>query len=177
MQSTREHIGLWRADEGWDGLWTLVSDEPLFGWGDGGPGNCSDSNRCPSHEDPHLWWDHRGAHLLTHDQNNHRIHSWRGAYGWSVDGLSWTLETGPLASNLSAWPRAIDWTNGSARGLARRQRPSLIRDSKTGAITHLLNGADFEAHPSPGNPGFCQGCHWGSGFTLIQPVVTRGAKP
>ena len=27
----------------------------------------------------------------------------RGAYGWSLDGLDWNLETGPISSNASAW--------------------------------------------------------------------------
>jgi hypothetical protein len=52
----------------WDGTWTCLSQEPLYGWGNGGGSerNCSDANLCPSHEDPHLWWDEKGAHLLTH---------------------------------------------------------------------------------------------------------------
>ena len=72
-QKTREHIGLWRADNGWDGEWTLVNAEaPLYGGGGGSEADCTDDNGCPSHEDPHLWFDERGgAHLLTHDQNNH----------------------------------------------------------------------------------------------------------
>ena len=50
---------------------TLVTKEPVFGWGNGSQESCSDKNGCPSHEDPHLWIDERGGfHLLTHDQNN-----------------------------------------------------------------------------------------------------------
>jgi hypothetical protein len=130
---------------------------------------------------PHLWIDRSGGfHLLTHDQNNHAIHATRGAYGWSQNGSSgsWTLETGPLLSNSSAWPQDLAWANGSRSALARRQRPSLIRDPTTGAATHVMQGADLHAHhPSPASDlesGFCDGCHWGSGFTLIQPLGGGG---
>ena len=48
------------------------AEAPLYGWGGGSEADCTDENGCPSHEDPHLWFDERGgAHLLTHDQNNH----------------------------------------------------------------------------------------------------------
>jgi hypothetical protein len=56
--STREHIGLWRATGGsadngkWGDEdatlkleWTLVSRQPLFGWGGGSERNCTDTNR------------------------------------------------------------------------------------------------------------------------------------
>lgn len=44
-----------------------------------------------------------------------------------------------------------------------------MRDPATGAATHVMQGADFNAHGDP-ESGFCDGCHWGSGFTLIQPL-------
>jgi len=165
---TREHIGLWRADDGWDGTWTLVTSSPLFGWGGGSERNCSDRNACPSHEDPHLWIDDRGFHLLTHDQSNPKIHSTRGGYGWSDDGLRWTLET-PTVGNTSAWDMELFFSNGTQASLARRQRPSFIRDARSGAPTHLITGADFSSH-MPKGPGVCEGCHWGQGFTLIQEL-------
>ena len=27
---TREHIGIWRADNGWDGEWTPITNQPIF---------------------------------------------------------------------------------------------------------------------------------------------------
>ena len=168
---TREHIGIWRADNGWDGEWTSITNQPIFGWGGGSVKECTDDVKCPSHEDPHLWWDERGAHLMTHHQNNQAIHELRGAYGWSKDGFNWNYATGPLLSNSSLWDMDFKWTNGTTRKMVRRQRPSFVRDPTTGKITHLINGADFDAHPSP-TPGFwCEGCHWGSGVTLIQPLM------
>jgi len=174
--STREHIGLWRADSGWTGSWTLVSPNPLYGWGTGSERNCSDDG-CPSHEDPHLWFDDRGRgfHLLTHDQNHPATHSVRGAYGYSLDGHNWTLLTTPAASNASAWPPSITWSNGSSTLLARRQRPSFIRDPDTNRITHLISGADFNHHVGASKP-FCDGCHWGTGITLIQPLKSRPSQ-
>merc|ERR1712066_913067 len=103
------HIGLWRADMGWNSTWVLVSKEPIYGWGNGSQQSCSDDNGCPSHEDPHLWIDSKGGfHLLTHDQNDPEVqagftHEVRGAYGWSLDGINWNLETDPIGSNASAW--------------------------------------------------------------------------
>jgi len=166
---TREHIGIWRADHGWNEEWTCLTPEPVFGWGGGSQENCTDENLCPSHEDPHLWWDEQGAHLLTHDQNNVHTHQLRGAYGWSKNALNWNLETFPLQSNVSAWDMDLKWTNGTSKTMARRQRPSFIYDPTSGKPTHLINGADFYPHPGPeGVKDWCEGCHWGSGVTLIQ---------
>ena len=168
---TGEHIGLFRADDGWDGVWTPIGDMPIFGWGDGRQGHCYDSVNCSTHEDPHLWWDERGAHLLTHFMSNNDIQRNRGAYGWSVDGHQWVLETLPLLSNVSAWTLDVTWANGSVSTMGRRQRPSFIRDVDTNKPTHLINGADFVHHVVPGEK-FCDSCHWGSGMTLIQPIDT-----
>jgi hypothetical protein len=68
----------------------------------------------------------------------------------------------------------LAWANGTRTTLARRQRASLIRDPWTGLPTHLLNGADLTAH-MPAGPGVCEGCHWGQGFSLVQPLRTRTA--
>ena len=190
--TTKEHIGIWRApseaEGGWRGVWSPVLDTPVYGWGGGTERNCRDANACPMHEDPHLWWDARGhARLLTHDQNNNECRKTRGAYGYSRDGTTWTLATVPAASNASAWDHNLRWTNGSTTILARRQRASLIHDPQTGAPTHLMNGADLNHHGGPpkskGNGGFsgggggkswCEGCHWGTGVTLIQPLGGGG---
>ena len=118
----------------------------------------------------------QGAHLLTHDQNNNKIHSNRGAYGWSIDGLTWNLETSPALSNASAWAMDIAWANGSTTPLARRQRPSFVRDPKTNQPTHLISGADLTHHPDPTHPSnkaWCEGCYWGTGMTLVQPLLAE----
>lgn len=65
----------------------------------------------------------------------------------------------------------LKWKNGTITKLARRQRPSLIRDPETGKPTHLINGADLNLHPSATVGPWCEGCHWGEGVTLIQPLV------
>ena len=85
--------------------------------------------------------------------------------------VKWHLMT-PLHSNVSAWEMELKWSNGSVSKLARRQPVSFIRDVKTGKPTHLINGADFIHHPSPtgDDDNWCEGCHWGTGVTLIQPL-------
>jgi len=171
--SKGEHISLWRADQGWDDEWTLVSDQPIGGWGDVTEETCHGSgDACLQLEDPYLWIDERGWHLLAHYQNNHKIRDTRGGYAWSLDGLSWTLETLPRNGTASAWDSSISWTNGSSRTLARRQRVSIIRDPRSGRPTHLVNGADFLNSSQHGDPPapWCEGCHWGTGLTLIQPL-------
>jgi len=80
--ATKEHIALWRADNGWDGEWTLVSDEPVFGWGNATARTCTKSgDDCLKLEDPYLWIDERGWHMLAHYQNNEDLHKARGSYG------------------------------------------------------------------------------------------------
>ena len=49
---TAEHVGIWRADAGWESEWRIVTEQPVYGWGGGGPRNCTDAAACPSHEDP-----------------------------------------------------------------------------------------------------------------------------
>ena len=181
---TREHIGLWRADAagampaGHAGLgqWRPMSRKPIFGWGNrgGNATHCVDAELCPSHEDPHLWFDPVGnAHVLTHYQSSPstqpNVHKTRGAYGWlSADALAagrntpWTMETTPLQSNTSAWESVLRFANGTTSTLGRRQRASIVRDPDTGNPIALMNGADFSVAGD--------GCHWGTGFTLIQPL-------
>jgi len=67
----------------------------------------------------------------------------------------------PREGNTSVWEPFVMWTNGSTTSTKRRQRTSLIRDPKTGSLTHIVNGADFLQ---------ADGTHWGTGFTLIQPL-------
>lgn len=159
-----EHISLWRADAGWDDEWTLVSDEPVLGWGNASETTCDQSEKtrdeCTLLEDPYLWIDERGWHMLAHYQNNREVHKTRGAYAWSLDGLSWTLETLPRNGTSSAWEMDLAWPNGTRTALARRQRSSLVWDSK-GRPTHVINGADFWND---------MGTHWGTGMTLVQPL-------
>jgi hypothetical protein len=153
-----EHLGAWRADSV-DGVWEPILSEPIFGIGNGSLGNCSDRTDCPRGEDPFLWHDNRGWHVLFHDQN-----LWgrsRGGYGWSTDMISWTLETAPEL-NGSAWNENIVFRNGTSQPTARRQKPSLIFANPGSSVpTHLINGADFWS---------TDGSHWGDGFTVIQQL-------
>lgn len=165
----KEHLSLWRADDsGLDKEWTLVSTVPMLGWGN----SSAEPQNFLLNEDPFLWIDERGWHILTHSQN--RDSSSRGAYGWSLDGLAWHVANNPQESDVSVWETDVRWENGTVTSLGRRQRPSLIRDPNSGQITHLVNGADFLNSTQHGDPpGFCEGCHWGTGLTLIQPVKQK----
>eukprot|EP01044_Picomonas_judraskeda_P006972 COSAG03_NODE_723_length_6101_cov_2.740420_5_plen_87_part_00 len=75
-----------------------------------------------------------------------------------------------VLSNASAWPMAVTFDNQTVRSLARRQRPSLVVNPESGVVTHVMQGSDFARHSGP-DRAWCDGCHWGTGFTLIQPLA------
>lgn len=148
---------------------------PLFG-----NASWTDPDAYYTSEDPFLWYDNRGFHLLMHSmywpQNTNwytLLHS--GAYGFSTDGEDWTFvgpkfvaedvrePDGPLTPS-EPWSGYVEWTNGSSTLMMVRQKPSLIFDIE-GRATHLVNGVDFESAPLS-----TTGCYWRRAWTLIQPL-------
>ena len=59
--------------------------------------------------------------MLVHSQLQ-PFHSTRGAYGYSQDGLSWTLLPD------YSWETNMTWTDGSVSYFVRRQAPGLFLD-------------------------------------------------
>jgi hypothetical protein len=131
-------------------------------------------------EDPFLWHDTRGFHLLMHSMYWPQGTDWwtllhAGAYAFSADGAEWTFvgptfhkaedtkPDGPLTPS-APWSGYVEWTNGTRTLMMVRQKPSLIFDS-AGRATHLINGVDYE---SP--PGQTTGCYWRKAWTLFQPL-------
>jgi len=141
----------------------------------------SATNAIEASEDPFLWHDHRGFHLLMHSMYWPQTTNWwvllhSGAYAFSEDGEDWTFvnpkfvaedETGvdgPFTPS-EPWSGTVQWTNGSSTLMTVRQKPSLIFDSD-GRATHLVNGVDFESTPQQ-----TTGCYWRKAWTLIQPLA------
>lgn len=131
-------------------------------------------------EDPFLWHDTRGFHMLMHSMYWPQTTDWwvllhAGAYAFSADGTEWTFvgpsfeagatggPDGPLTP-AAPWSGEVAWTNGTKTLMMVRQKPALIFDA-TGRATHLINGVDWE---SP--PGQTTGCYWRKAWTLVQPL-------
>ena len=58
------------------------------------------------------------------------------------------------------WETNMTWSDGSVSYFMRRQGPGLYLDND-GYLLYLITSVD----ELPGD-----GCHWGHGWTLIQPV-------
>ena len=153
-KGTKEKIGIATAPH-WSGPYTFRTEEPVFGWTvpDDWPASLVTPGQVMSNEDPFIWRTERGYHMLTHCQLQPQSGS-RGAYGYSEDGLSWTL----LPDFM--WETNMTWSDGSVSYFVRRQAPGLYLDND-GYPLYLLTPVD----ELPGD-----GCHWGHGWTLMQPI-------
>lgn len=93
-------------------------------------------------EDPFIWTSERGWHLLVH--NYQAPPAGLSAYGYSKDGIDWTLSTVPPYN----W--TIHYTDGTSANLNKYERPKLFFDDQSGAALYLINGAR-SGNPWPGN--------------------------
>jgi hypothetical protein len=121
-----ETIGVAHAPS-WEGPYTLLSKSAVLRNPDGSPHKC---------EDPHLWRDGRGWHLLTHNQQGPQGVS---SYGYSLDAKNWTL------SPTTPYDCTIHYTDGSsavASGCGNRPQ-FVFSDSPAagGKPKYLINGA------------------------------------
>ena len=135
-----ETIGLAIAPS-WRGPWTLLVTEPIFKDADGTPHSC---------EDPELWMDSRGYHLMVHDQSGGGV----SAYAHAVDPRGpWSLHS----TIVGPYNGTVAWTDGSVTH-TDVQRPQLVLDPQTGKPIYLVNGAFWG--PTGG----------GISYTLFRPV-------
>ena len=96
-------------------------------------------------------------HALFHD------HKSFGGHAFSSDGVAWTF------SDVSPYSNVLNFTDGGAVALQRRERPHLAFDSR-GYILALSTSAQppptADKAPPPGfQNDYC--------FTSIQPVVPQ----
>ena len=102
------------------GPYTVVMDEPVFSM-----------ERFGEVEDPYLWKDEKGYHMLTKDQRG-KIGGIEGAgiLAHSPDGLNWTPDAHPLA-----YTRQVRWDDGRTTEMARFERVEGVWEN--GRMTHL----------------------------------------
>jgi hypothetical protein len=105
------HIGIAKADSV-DGKFTVLNNEqPIFNQlGDGAA------------EDPFMWNDERGYHVLFKDQKGlYTQEIGAGVLAHSGDGINWTIDRDP-----KAYSRTIEWDDGSVEMLAQMERTFLL---------------------------------------------------
>jgi hypothetical protein len=115
-------IGVARAPH-FRGPYTVVGNEPIFGEARGG-----------EIEDPFLWRDDAGYHLLAKDQRGRVSGQFQsGILLHSPDGVHWQVDKNPLA-----YSRTIQWSDGSTQTMGQLERVfGLIENGK---LTHLFFG-------------------------------------
>ncbi|MDF7822751.1 glycoside hydrolase family protein [Pontiellaceae bacterium B12227] len=102
------------------GPYTVVMDEPIFS-----------DERFGVVEDPFLWQDETGYHMLAKDQHGKVGGVFQGGIlAHSQDGLAWTLDENP-----TAYTKMVKWVDGTERQMGQLERvQGLVQDGK---LTHL----------------------------------------
>jgi hypothetical protein len=127
-------------------------------------------------EDPHLYTNARGFHLLfhasNHDENPPLGHECRNstvsAHLFSPDGFVWRVsETQPYTTEVEV---CVPGGGTKVVVVATRERPKLLFDTR-GRPTHLINGVSGVSSCTDSPRTGCVDCkyrHWA--YTLVQPL-------
>jgi len=106
--NSKELLGIASAPN-WKGPYTRLRSTPLF--------------NTTGAEDPFLWQDVDDKyHILFNDKWEDSVGV--GGHAYSNDGISWVF------SNTRAYTHLVDWVDGTATNMSRRERPQLLFDSK-----------------------------------------------
>lgn len=124
-------IGLATAPH-FNGPYTVVGNGPIFG-----------VDKLGEIEDPFLWRDETGYHLIAKDMHSSIAGEYHaGILAHSDDAVHWTIDREPLA-----YSREISWDSGKTNRMGQLERPfGLIQDGK---LTHLF----FATMDGPGGFG------------------------
>jgi hypothetical protein len=115
-----------------DGRYTVQGDKPLFSIDNFG-----------EIEDPHLWSDENGYHMLAKDQRGQISgHKHDGILAHSVDGIQWEVDRNPLA-----YTKEVKWDNGKTVVQGQLERVFVLVEN--GKPTHLF----FATMDGPGGFG------------------------
>ncbi|WP_158843899.1 glycoside hydrolase family protein [Algibacter sp. L1A34] len=115
-----------------DGEYTVIGDKPLFS-----------VEHFGEVEDPHLWGDAKGYHMIAKDQRG----AITGGHGdgllaHSTDGIHWVVDDNPRA-----YTKMVKWNNGKTIKQGQLERPFvLVEDGKP---THIF----FATMDGPGGFG------------------------
>ena len=145
-------LGAARAPH-YDGPYTVAVDEPIFS-----------TSKFGEAEDPVLWKDRNGYHLLAKDQRGGitgQKHA--GFLAHSPDGLKWTLDASPLA-----YSRTVNWTDGKTITMGQMERPALL--FQNGVITHMF----FAVMDGPG--GFQNGTRTWNMVVRLKPEAPAAPR-
>lgn len=126
-------IGVARAPR-LEGPYKVVSEQPIFS-----------VDHIGEVEDPAIWKDKDGYHLLAKDQRGGITgEKHAGLLAHSKDGVKWTVDPAPIA-----YSKRMVWTDGKEQVMGQLERPYLLFDN--GVLTHMF----FAAMDGPG--GFQNG--------------------
>lgn len=115
-----------------DGEYTVQGDRPLFSIDNFG-----------EIEDPHLWADDEGYHMLAKDQRGQISgHKHDGILAHSKDGIHWLIDENPLA-----YTKEVTWNNGQTIRQGQLERVFVLVEN--GKPTHLF----FATMDGPGGFG------------------------
>eukprot|EP01050_Picozoa_sp_SAG11_P009198 SAG11_NODE_850_length_6868_cov_3.543523_1_plen_216_part_00 len=132
---------------------------------------------CCSAEDPHVFFDevhHDVLRMICHGGNNSaNPPTLSGHYFSTTFGRSWTQ-----AGHLPPYSHNFSWSNGTLQPLARRERPSMALDPKTGRPVALVNGVlNLNSPPAcTDKPAPCP-AHKGKSFCPTSPDKHQCDKP
>merc|ERR1711974_381870 len=110
-------------------------------------------------EDPFLWHNARGWHIIYHGMCPSGI--MQAHYAFSSDAVHWTESTSETYSYTA------EYTDGSSQFFARTERPHLIF-SEGGNLTHILNGVCDGSSPEKAYKCISEGD--GMTWTLMRPL-------
>jgi hypothetical protein len=113
-------IGVAKAPR-YDGPYTVALPEPIFGMG-----------RVGEMEDPYIWKDRDGFHMLAKDQRGTITGEKHGGLlAHSRDALHWQLDKSP-----KAYTRTITWSDGKVETMGQLERAFPLVEN--GVLTHLF---------------------------------------
>ncbi len=116
----------------YDGTYTVMGNGPLFS-----------ENQFGEVEDPHLWSDDTGYHMIAKDMTGKISGSHHGGVlAHSKDGIRWTLDKTPLA-----YTRNVRWDNGKTIKQGQLERPFVLVEN--GKPTYIF----FATMDGPGGFG------------------------
>lgn len=115
-----------------EGPYTVVGDEPLFS-----------KDKFGVVEDPHLWSDDDGFHMIAKDMSGDITNSRHGGLlAHSKDGIDWILD-----ENSLAYTRKVTWSDGKTIEQGQMERPFVLVEN--GKPTHIF----FATMDGPGGFG------------------------
>ncbi|MCT4672932.1 MAG: glycoside hydrolase family protein [Prolixibacteraceae bacterium] len=114
------NIGVAVADS-FEGPYRVVGDKPFFS-----------KDRFGVVEDPHMWVDKKGFHMLAKDHKGSITgEAGAGFLAHSSDGMKWNLDSSP-----KAYSKKIGWNDGVTRKMGQLERPFVFVEN--GQPTHIF---------------------------------------